>query len=219
MAGNIKAQGHHALADLRRGAKRRLALAAVVGVGCFLTGIGLVAALHAPVSGEGPSNVEQSPAPAAPSAGPEAAAVPPRPNPVAATKSQPQAAPTTPENPPDAAPLEDPSKPEPVEGAWWEAVRGQRCAIKFGAHPKLIVREGSLSKDSESTYGPFVDAPILLRVRAARNPVVVPKFFGFHPRGGKPALVYGTVHQQGTSVEGVLPLKIGDDFLELVPER
>jgi len=230
MPGNITSSGFTSPAEQRRSARRRLIVAAVVGALCFGGGIGIVAALKSPLDVE-------TPRPTAPDADPSLAAAPPDdddappPDPTPAPPTPPAPADTPrPEPPPiaDAAPAPDaaddappadptPATPATPTGKWWERARGKRCKIVFKERDRLIMREGELRRDETTTYGPFVDNPIALRIRAGLDPVVTPIAYGIHPRTKAPCLVFATVEQGSQTVKGVLPLLIGDDQLELVP--
>lgn len=234
MAGNNTPRGFTSLAEQRRSARRRLLIAAVVGVLCFGGGIGIVAALKAPLdTGDGdaasPVAANDSPLPPedeeptptsthtppdpTPAPPPDDPPTPPDPAPAAEPPAPAKDEPDAAEAPPDPAP---PSRPA-QEGRWWERTRGRRCRIDFRGKDRLIMREGELRKDETTTYGPFVDNPIALRIRANLDPIVTPQAFGIHPRTRVPCVVYGTVEQGDQKVQGVLPLLIGEDQLELVP--
>lgn len=112
-----------------------------------------------------------------------------------------------------------PAEPKPEGDArWWLAVKGKRCKVVYGAHERLLVREGTLRRDETTTYGPFTDNDVVARVRRENATEVTVHHLGIHPRNGRPSLAHVTVHTGKLGdVEGILPLQIGGDQILLQP--
>jgi len=94
---------------------------------------------------------------------------------------------------------------------------GKPCTIDFGDIRAVIVRQGDLAHGQQILWKRDIGS----RARAGRiarddKPVVVPLAFGFHPSGGRPTAAYSKV-QGPRPLDGVIPLKVADTFLELRP--
>ncbi len=208
-------------------------LAAVVGVVCFASGVGVVGALASEDTGAADEAAPETvagdvtpPAAVAPSA---ATGIPPAPSPTdapspavdpspredagkASTDVGPAVEPGGAEDVAPASPAKDPPADK-----WWEGVKTKRCTVLYGDHQRLVVREGSLRRDETTTYGPFADNDVVARVRRENATEVTVHHFGFHPRNGRPSLAHVTVHVPGGDITGILPLQIGEDQIELRP--
>lgn len=104
------------------------------------------------------------------------------------------------------------------DGPWWERARGKRCKIVFPEeHNRLVMREGELRRDEVTTYGPFLENPVVARVRKGWEPEVTVHHIGIHPRNKRPSLAYITLHSDAGDKTGILPLQIAKDQVILKP--
>lgn len=202
------------LDDYARRARRRLILAAIVGAVFFASGVGIVAAL-APEDAGTDAVADEPAVESAATLRPTDSMVPAGPVQEAADAGQPK------EPTPAAVPSPEPDAAEPAPRApgasWWTDLAGKRCKVMYGDHDRLVVREGTLRRDETTTYGPFVDNNVVARVRRENATEVTVLHLGIHPRNGRPSLAHVTVHEASGDIEGILPLQIGGDQIELRP--
>jgi hypothetical protein len=121
---------------------------------------------------------------------------------------------------PPAADAGAPAEPPAVadDAPWWERAKGRRCKVVFPeGETRTVMREGKLDKDEETTYAPFVEQPVVARIRQDESPEVTVHFVGMHPRNKRPSLAYVTVHLGDGDKKGILPLQISEKQVELRP--